>query len=107
MGWVFGHISPIVVGQAVIAGLAIGAIAFAPPAQGRILVAPVNGQPVDHQLIRQANATPLAPGPLPGSWIVEGQRAQLARSFSSTGIIILAAPQAVCADREQGAETSR
>lgn len=103
MGWANGHISPMIVGQAAIAALAVGAIAFAPPAQGRILVAPLDGQPVDQQLIRRANATPLVPGPLPGSWIVEGQRAQLARSFSSQGIIILAAPQAVCADREQGA----
>jgi len=106
MGWANGHIGPIFVGQAAIAGLAMGAIAFTPPAQGRILVAPLNGQPVDQQLIRQANATPLVPGPLPGSWIVEGQRAQLARSFSSKGIIFLAAPQAVCADREQGVGTS-
>src|SRR5687767_12726289 len=63
MGWVHGHIGPIFVGQAAIAALAMGAIAFVPPAQGRILVAPLNGQPVDQQLIRRANATPLVPGP--------------------------------------------
>lgn len=107
MGWVVKYLSPIIVGQATIAIAALCALAFAPPAYGRMLVVPIDGQQVDQRLILKAHATPLIQGPLPGSWIVEGQRAQLARSFSSKGIIILAAPQAICADRMQGAEISR
>ena len=106
MGWVTKRISPVVVGQAAIAVAALLVLAFAPPAYGRMLVVPIDGQQVDHQLIRSAHATPLLQGPLPGSWIVEGQRALLARSFSSKGIIILAAPQAICADRDSGAEAA-
>jgi hypothetical protein len=104
MGWVVKHVSPIIVGQAAIAAAALMALAFAPPAHGRMLVVPIDGEPVDRQLVRNAHATVLVQGPLPGSWIVEGQRARLARSFSSKGIIILAAPHAICADQQNGAE---
>ena len=107
MGVVANLMSPVIVGQTAIAAAALLALAFAPPAHGRMLVVPIDGEPVDRQLIRNAHATVLLQGPLPGSWIVEGQRAMLARSFSSQGIIILAAPQAICADRGTDAETNR
>lgn len=107
MGWVMKSMSPVIIGQAAIAAVALLVIAFAPPAYGRMLVVPIDGHPVDQRLIRSAQATPLFQGPLPGSWVVEGQRALLARSFSSQGIIILAAPQAICADRLTSAETIR
>ena len=97
----------VIIGQAAIAAAALLAVAFAPPAYGRMLVVPIDGQPVDQQLILNAGATPLLKGPLPGSLVVEGQRALLARSFSSKGIIILSAPEAICADRVKDAETIR
>lgn len=105
MRWVVKYVSPVIVGQAAIATAALLMVAFTPPAYGRMLVVPIDGRPVDQRLIQNADATPLLQGPLPGSWIVEGKHALLARSFSSKGIIILAAPQAVCADRNNGAET--
>ena len=105
MGWVFKYVSPVIAGQAAIATVALLTVAFAPPAYGRMLVVPIDGQSVDQRLIQDAHATPLLRGPLPGSWVVEGQRALLARSFSSKGIILLAAPQAICADRPNDAET--
>ena len=106
MRWVVKYVSPVIIGQAAIAAAALLTVAFAPPAYGRMLVVPLDGQPVDQRLIQDADATPLRRGPLPGSWIVEGRSAQLVRSFSSKGIILLAAPQAICADRPNDAETA-
>lgn len=107
MGWVIKYISPVIVGQVAVASAALLTLTFAPPAYGRMLVVPIDGEPVDQGLIHNAHATVLIKGPLPGSWVVEGQRALLARSFSSKGIILLAAPQAICADRTSGAETNQ
>lgn len=106
MQWAAKYLTPVIIGQAAIAAAALLALAFAPPAHGRMLIVPLDGEPVDLQLIRRAQAAPLFQGPLPGSWVVEGRRAILARSFNSQRTILLAAPQAICADRTTGAETA-
>jgi hypothetical protein len=71
------------------------AVAFAPPAQGRMLIVPLNGQQIAGPAIHQLHASPLAAGPLPGSLIVDGDRRHLAGLWSK-GIVVLAAPDAIC-----------
>jgi hypothetical protein len=88
--------SPIVAGQLALGVTALLLVAFTPPAQGRMLLIPLNGDPISTAMIESHHATLLKPGPLRGSWVVEGRRAALAGLFSSQAIIVLAAPDAIC-----------
>ncbi len=85
---------PIVV-QLVLAMLALLVVAFAPPTQGRMLLVPLDGQPVSRVAIEGAAATPLKTGPLPGSWVVDGDRKRLS-SLWAQKVMVLAAPAALC-----------
>jgi len=75
--------------------LALLAVAFAPPAQGRMLLVPLNGTPVSVATVNSLRATPLLAGPLPGSLVVEGDRGPLSALWSQ-GVLVLAAPAAIC-----------
>jgi hypothetical protein len=96
MGRVLAKFSPIVAAQLTLAMTALLLVAFAPPAQGRMLLVSIHGEPIPPAMVESHHATPLKPGPIEGSWIVEGQRSALAGLFSSEGIIVLAAPEALC-----------
>jgi hypothetical protein len=96
--------SPMVAAQLTLAVGAMLLVAFAPPAQGRMLLVPIDGEPIAAAMVESHHATPLKPGPLDGSWIVEGQRDALAGLFSSEGIIVLAAPEALCGGPVANAE---
>ncbi len=89
------------VAQVTLGVLTLIVVAFAPPAQGRMLVVPLSGQPIDGAAIQQLHATPLAAGPLPGSWIVDGERRALSGLWSE-GIVVLAAPEAICSGAASG-----
>ena len=81
--------------QATLGVLALLLVAFAPPEQGRMLIVPIDGHAIAGSAIRQLHATALAEGPLPGSWIVDGDRRFLTGLWSD-GILVLAAPEAIC-----------
>ena len=85
---------PIVV-QLVLATLALLVVAFAPPAHGRMLLVPLDGQPVSKADIEAKAATPLKSGPLPGSWVVDGDRQRLSGLWAEN-VVVLAAPAALC-----------
>jgi hypothetical protein len=89
-----GKTGPIVV-QLALAMLALLAVAFTPPAQGRMLLVPLDGQPVSQATIIGLRATPLVPGPLPGSFVVEGDR-QMLSGLWARRVLVLAAPAALC-----------
>lgn len=89
-----GKTGPIVV-QLALALLALVVVAFTPPAQGRMLLVPLDGQPVSQARIIGLRAIPLVPGPLPGSWVVEGDR-QLLSGLWAQRVLVLAAPAAIC-----------
>ena len=55
----------------------------------------LDGEPIALTTIESAHALALKPGPVRGSWVVDGQRAALA-GLMSEGIIVLAAPDAMC-----------
>lgn len=89
-----GKTGPIVV-QLVLAMLALLVVAFTPPTRGRMLLVPLDGRPVSRAGIEGAAATPLKAGPLPGSWVVEGDRGRLS-SLWAQKVMVLAAPAALC-----------
>jgi hypothetical protein len=90
-----GKTGPIVV-QMALAMLALAVVAFVPPAYGRMLLVPLDGKPVSPATIGELEATPLKPGPLPGSWVVEGDREKLSGLWGQW-VLVLAAPAALCA----------
>ena len=82
-----------------VAGLLL--IAFAPSAQGRMMLIPL-GADSAHGLAAAAlsrGALLVARGPLPGSLIVDGKRAALAGPLLRRGILLAAAPAAGCGVR--------
>jgi hypothetical protein len=81
--------------QVLLGSLALLSVAFAPPAQGRMLLVPLSGKPVSIATVNSLRATSLLAGPLPGSVVVEGDRGPLLALWSQ-GILVLAAPQAIC-----------
>jgi len=100
MQMALGKAGPIAA-QMALAILALVLIAFAPPPYGRMLLVPLDGQPVSSTAIHDLRATPLVAGPLPGSWVVEGDR-RLLSGLWSKGVMVLAAPAAVCASPASG-----
>lgn len=89
-----GKVSPVMV-QLALAVAVLLVVAFVPPPRGRMLLVPLDGRPVDRATIGGLKATPLKPGPLPGSWIVEGDR-RLLSSLWARRVLVLAAPAALC-----------
>ena len=82
--------------QGALAVVALLVLAFAPPAQGRTLLVPVSGNAIPAETLDKLMLTRIAPGPLPGSVIVEGEGRALARPLFDQGILMLAAPAALC-----------
>ena len=96
MQGVVSKLSPIVAGQLTLAIAALLLVAFTPPVQGRMLLIPLDGQPIPEATVRGWQALPLKPGPLQGSWVIEGERRSLAGLLFSKGIVVFAAPAAIC-----------
>lgn len=90
----FGKTGPLVV-QVALAMLALLVVAFAPPPHGRMLLVPLDGKPVSEATIAEVRATPVARGPLPGSWVVDGERQRLSGLWGRK-VLVLAAPSALC-----------
>lgn len=84
--------------HALLCSAGLGLLAFFPPAQGQILLVPLlsSGR---GELIRFAidhDARLVARGPLPGSMIVEGQRAALGKAIFTHGWLPLASRAKGC-----------
>lgn len=85
----------LVTAQLAIAAVAFLVMAFAPPEKGRMLIVPLDGAQIAASEIRRLKAIPLTGGPLPGSWVVDGER-RLLSGLWSRGIVVLAAPAPIC-----------
>lgn len=94
--WMLSGKAGLIVAQLALAMLALLVVAFTPPAQGRMLLVPLDGQPVSRSAVEQLRATFLAPGPLPGSLVVDGNR-DLLSALWARRVLVLAAPAALCA----------
>ena len=82
--------------QLALVAMALGCAAFWPPSQGRMLLVPV--VPDNHLLARAVDggALLLGSGPIPGSFVVTGRHRLLAAALRGKGVLILAAPPALC-----------
>lgn len=94
MQMVLRHWGPIVA-QLMLGICALLAVAFTPPPYGRMLLVPLDGEPVSKAKVAGLKATPLLTGRLPGSLVVEGDRGRLSALWSQ-GVLVLAAPDALC-----------
>ena len=84
------------VAQSALAAVALLTLAFAPPVHGRTLLVPVSGNEVAPALLDQLGLTPVAGGPFAGSMLVEGIGRAHAGVLFDQGILMLAAPAALC-----------
>ncbi|MBV7255674.1 hypothetical protein KCG44_02610 [Pacificimonas sp. WHA3] len=84
--------------QAAMVVLAISLMAFAPPAEGRMIILPLSPGATTGLVndLHSLDARPLDGGPLPGSVVVVANRADLFMNMLWTGRLVIAAPNAGC-----------
>lgn len=89
--------------QSVGIALIVFALPFSPPTAGRLLLIPVGAGDAT-RLVRDAlsgGARLIDSGPIPGSLVVQGDRARLAATLGA--VLIIAAPQAGCGSTGESA----
>lgn len=77
---------------------AVGTMAAAPPAHGRMMLVPLSAGAA-HGMVAMAvdrGAALIGPGSLPGSLVIEGQRAALFQVLIQHGVALVAAPATGC-----------
>lgn len=93
MSTAFSYISPLV--QIVGGAAALVAFAFAPPERGNLLYVPLTRDARPAQAAIEEGAALLARGPM-GSVVVRGDRPRDAGALLRAGILVTAAPAALC-----------
>lgn len=97
--------STLVLGQCALVAAGLGAVAFAPPAQGAMLLVPVGGSGGGIVNAAVSNgARLLGPGPLPGSIVVSGSRARILPAALAAGAFVTLGTDPGC---DAGAEESK
>ena len=83
--------------QVAVAGAALGGLLMAPPTQGQMLLVPLTQAASERlpALAVHGDTRLIAAGPLPGSLVVEGRRADLASLFRHA-TLVLAVPPGGC-----------
>jgi hypothetical protein len=95
----------LVTGQITGVLLALAALAFYPPAAGRMLLVPLSAAAAARlaPLAVSGGAALVAAGPLRGSLVVAGERQRISAAFERYAVLILAAPPALCGATLAGA----
>lgn len=77
---------------------AMALMAAAPPAAGRMMLVPLSADAARGMvaLAIERGARLVGPGPLPGSLVVDGRRADLLSGLVHHGVALVAAPVAGC-----------
>ena len=85
-------------GQIGLGFLVIAGMSLYPPASGRILLVPLLNRDSDAaaRVALAANAMLLGRGPLPGSWVVVGERRRISAHLRGGDMLLIAAPPAGC-----------
>lgn len=84
--------------QLVAVAVSLGALAFYPPASGKMMLVPVlpgAGQGLAARAI-DAGALLVERGPIPNSLVISGTRADFASAMLAQGVLIVTAPQTGC-----------
>jgi len=83
--------------QLAAAALGMAAMPLVPPERGTMLLIPVKGHAADAMnLAVSGGAAVLGQGPLPGSLLIRGERARIGGRAWRGGMVLLAAPTALC-----------
>ncbi|NJC35090.1 hypothetical protein GGR88_002604 [Sphingomonas jejuensis] len=93
-----------ILAQLAAVGIALAAVVASPPARGRMLLVPVTDAAARRlvPLLVEHRGSIVAAGPITGSLVVEGSRADLAAPALRAGIVAVATTRRGCA-----AETAR
>lgn len=85
-------------GQLLLIVLGLAALAFFPPAQGRMIIVPLRAEDGSGalNLALSAGARLVGPGPLRGSFVIEARRASISAALKGSRALLLAAPPAGC-----------
>jgi len=77
---------------------AVGTMAAAPPAYGRMMLVPISPGAARGMVAMAIDrgAALVGPGPWPGSLVIEGRRAALSPALLRYGIALVAAPATGC-----------
>jgi hypothetical protein len=86
------------IGQLAFVASMLMLLAFAPPAQGAMLLVPLDGASAATLLPRAlaGGGRLLAEGPLRGSFVVYGDRTQLSRATAGGNVLLLGAVPILC-----------
>ncbi|WP_374942318.1 hypothetical protein [Sphingomonas sp.] len=84
--------------QLALLALTVCLLAGWPPRSGMLLLVPLGHAPAERTIdtALAAGAWLVAPGPLPRSYVVRGERDALIAPMLAAGILVLAAPAAGC-----------
>ena len=87
--------------QSALIALLVLMLALYPPAAGKMILVPLFPASGDGMVARatQLGASLVGAGPLPQSFVVQGDRATLATAMLRRGVLVLAAPSAGCGKR--------
>ncbi|MDP5281258.1 hypothetical protein Q9Q95_20200 [Sphingomonas sp. DG1-23] len=96
------RVAPALSLQLAAAGVALAAVALAPPAEGEMLLVPLAGQSADSAAVwaTRAGARIVGRGPLPGSLAVRGRTPSLIGAAMRHATLIIAAPPTACGTKE-------
>lgn len=78
--------------------VAFGVLAFYPPATGNMLLVPI-WPGAGHDMVARATdggALLIGRGPLPGSFVISGDRGAIAAAMLAHGVLPIAAPASGC-----------
>lgn len=82
---------------------ALSSLALMPPKNGRMLLVPVSTA-AEHGMIKLAidqGALLVGPGPVPGSFVVQGERGRLWSAMLQAGVVATAAPSSGCGSDQE------
>lgn len=82
--------------QLLLTGSVLLVAAFAPPPHGRLLLLPISGAQVDARFLAEVGLAHVRVGPVRGSVIADGPGTALAPLLLQQGVLMVAAPAAIC-----------
>lgn len=89
---------PAILAQAAAAVAAMLALPMWPPASGKLLLVPITGGDANDmaRIALDGGAALIGAGPLPGSLVVAGDRAELVAHIPNIAALVTAAPATAC-----------
>jgi hypothetical protein len=92
--------SRLVIAQVALVAATLLVLALLPPAQGKMILVPLRAGAEPAMLVAAigTGAVLVGTGPLPHSFVVDGNRAALAPAMLAQGVLVFAAPPTACGE---------